>query len=378
MSPYTIESTPINVSKRKYIFLHSPLYCEKCGHVWNSAVPTEQQLHSYYCDQILHCTEDYSPDHRIYMIDKILNMHCGQDIQNNPMLLLDYGSNKQLAFHEKLIRLGMRVFTFDIVDTAQCIPNVDIVTSYFMLEHARTLDEHFSFFNDKLNKDGILIIEVPDSRIYDYDYSGLLYEHQHHFQPSSLNEIALRHNFYNIYLSSRDCSRKFGFLSVYTKHQDKRMISSPVEDVRSKYIAGRRSQSQESTVTNALAEAVSSFLRNKNIKSIYFWGINEYYVNARQMLMDEDRLMNSNMKFFAIDINPEKKNHVLNGDTYIHADDSQDHFMNNSHDSVLIITAVAHREQILNSISFDGVIFIFNPFDRQNMISLLNANDHSR
>jgi len=151
-----------------------------------------------------------------------------------------------------------------------------------------------------------------------------------------------------------------------------------VEDVRSKYIAGRRSQSQESTVTNALAEAVSSFLRNKSIKSIYFWGINEYYVNARQMLMDEDRLMNSNMKFFAIDINPEKKNHVLNGDTYIHADDSQDHFMNNSHDSVLIITAVAHREQILNSISFDGVIFIFNPFDRQNMISLLNANDHSR
>merc|ERR1712159_952756 len=88
-----------------------------------------------------------------------------------------------------------------------------------MLEHALDFNDHLSFFFHSLKPGSFLLIEVPDSRLYANDISGLMYEHQHHFQPSSLNCLVQTLNFKKIYLGKKLSSRNFGFLGIYRKSE---------------------------------------------------------------------------------------------------------------------------------------------------------------
>ena len=66
-----------------------------------------------------------------------------------------------------------------------------------------------------------------------------MYEHQHHFQPSSLNCLLRTLNFKKIYLGKKLSSRNFGFLGIYRKSE-----LAGDKNIKKKFIHGRNKQIQ--------------------------------------------------------------------------------------------------------------------------------------
>ena len=345
IEPYSINSSIFtSKSKRTYEFFHKPFFCEDCGHIFNGTPPNINFLTYYYGDKVAHIAEDFDIDKRIGWIKEFSKPKIGQ-------LLLDFGSNARRGFHETLDEQGFKVTTYDLsTDTEVPKGKFDIITSYFVLEHIVDLDKVFVEFALASNIGTKLIIEVPSVEIYHKDYSGLLYEHQQHFQETSLEALCSRHGYQKIKSCQEYCSRSFGFVAAFEFIGKKDNKNFPIfNDVRSQYIKGRASQ--------ALGESnyPIEFINRNKIKSykiIIFWGINANYESLIRYL-DKKRY-----EIYAIDINIRKKEYLNENVIFFDPEDFLNNyklslldFDNNADNACLIITASEHYLSILKQLN---------------------------
>ncbi|NIA70326.1 class I SAM-dependent methyltransferase [Pelagibius litoralis] len=261
-------------------------------------------MKAYYCDQVIHIAEDYDIEKRISIIQ---NFFRAEQI----VTLLDYGSNSERHFHHRLRQLEWEVDTIDVISDERTLKNkYDIITSYFVLEHILSLDEIFETFRDLSTLQTKLIIEVPGVEIYDRDYSGLLHEHQQHFQITSLQALAARFGFNMLSSSWDDCSRKFGFVSVFefVGHAEKPVLA-PVMDAPSRYMKGRECQVQANTY---YPQKFFEDFGLRRFKVFAIWGINENFEKLMSVLKGG---MES---IVALDMNPDKAGYVDDRSVYFH------------------------------------------------------------
>jgi len=79
--------------------------------------------------------------------------------------------------------------------------NFDVITLWHVLEHVPDIENYFSFFNEKLHKDGLLVIAVPNFKSYDakfYDEHWAAWDvprHLWHFSKNSMKKISHTHGF---------------------------------------------------------------------------------------------------------------------------------------------------------------------------------------
>lgn len=79
--------------------------------------------------------------------------------------------------------------------------NFDVITLWHVLEHVPDIENYFSFFNEKLHKDGLLVIAVPNFKSYDakfYDEHWAAWDvprHLWHFSKNSMQKISQTHGF---------------------------------------------------------------------------------------------------------------------------------------------------------------------------------------
>jgi len=77
----------------------------------------------------------------------------------------------------------------------------DIITMWHVLEHIHELDKIFEFLNDKLNKNGILVLAVPNHNAVERKYFKEKWapydapRHLYHFDDDSLTKLLNKHNF---------------------------------------------------------------------------------------------------------------------------------------------------------------------------------------
>ena len=77
----------------------------------------------------------------------------------------------------------------------------DVITLWHVLEHVADLDNYFSFFNEKLNDDGLLVIAVPNFKSYDAQYYKEFWaawdvpRHLWHFSRTSIQKLSKPHRF---------------------------------------------------------------------------------------------------------------------------------------------------------------------------------------
>ena len=77
----------------------------------------------------------------------------------------------------------------------------DVITLWHVLEHVADLDNYFSFFNEKLNDDGLLVIAVPNFKSYDAQYYKEFWaawdvpRHLWHFSRTSIQQLSKPHGF---------------------------------------------------------------------------------------------------------------------------------------------------------------------------------------
>ena len=79
--------------------------------------------------------------------------------------------------------------------------NYDVITLWHVLEHVPDIENYFSFFNEKLHKDGLLVIAVPNFKSYDAKFYGEHWaawdvpRHLWHFSKNSMQKISQTHAF---------------------------------------------------------------------------------------------------------------------------------------------------------------------------------------
>lgn len=79
--------------------------------------------------------------------------------------------------------------------------NFDVITLWHVLEHVPDIENYFSFFNEKLHKDGLLVIAVPNFKSYDAKFYGEHWaawdvpRHLWHFSKKSMQKISQTHGF---------------------------------------------------------------------------------------------------------------------------------------------------------------------------------------
>lgn len=65
-------------------FFHSPRFCDKCGHIFNSTPPSAQHLYAYYKAKVPMAAEAYNTAKRISVIE-------GSGAGSRKKQLLDFG-----------------------------------------------------------------------------------------------------------------------------------------------------------------------------------------------------------------------------------------------------------------------------------------------
>lgn len=353
IEPYEISSSSYtSITKSIKSFLHLPFFCANCGHIFNACPPDKKTLEDYYKDQYPHFAEDYDVRKRISWISRWVN-------PSRKYSILDYGGNLKRNFYKELVEHGFEVDVIDISTSMQTKSSYDIITSYFLLEHIVDLDETFLAFKSLAQLGSVLILEVPGSEIYDRDCSGLLYEHQQHFNVCSLEVLASRYGFRKLEISWELCSINFGFVASFIYVEDDclpKLIQ--FEDARNNYILGRNMQL---SITTQYPQ--DFYLKNKldKFSVLIFWGINMYFEGILNYVKDAQKII-------ALDSNSDKFSHVNYGiECYL-----PDNFLSNlpkilaSHSGTenmcFIVTASAHSDVICPKIAGLGPkVLVYDP-----------------
>jgi hypothetical protein len=358
MEPYEINSSAYTSKSKSIVtFYHHPLFCSNCGHVFNATPPDKKTLEWYYKDQHIHFAEDFDVNKRVSWINRWRD-------SSRSNTLLDYGANLKRSFHSELEKQGFNVDAIDIATNLDKKSSYDIITSYFLLEHVVDLSDIFLDIKGLARLGTILILEVPTSEIYDRDYSGLLYEHQQHFSIHSLEVLASRFGFKKIEQSSEMCSRNFGFVATFIYVEEPCLsVLAQFEDVRCKYILGRRLQLYSTT-----HYPKEFYFKNKldRYSALIFWGINANFENIFTYI-------DSNQKIIALDSNADKFCHVNSSVKCYSPDFFKSHFFeilneySLSYDDVcFIVTATAHEKVICPQLSnFRAMVLVYDPVQYQ-------------
>ena len=350
-----VSSSFTSLTKRRTTFRQNPFYCSECGHIYNVNQPSKKGLAEYYNDQVDHIAEDFDLSKRVDLISSFKT--------SSNLSMLDYGGNSKRNFHLTLEDMSWSVQIADI-NHDKIFVKFDLLTAYFVFEHLVDLDDTMNLFNKIINNDGIIIIEVPDTNIYKTDYSGLICEHQQHFQISSLTKLFSRFGFSLIFHSEEKCSRTFGFVAVFKKNIIPIVNHIPIvnNNVKNYYQIARKKQIAEKDFPNLF------FKKNLSVnkKGVVFWGVNANLEN----IIDNFKI---NLEYkFAIDINPDK--HACLDKSFIFFEPEEffktileflSHKKINVKDLMFVITATEHYKVIQKELDkVTNEYFLYDPISK--------------
>lgn len=230
--------------------------CNKCGFRFTQDPPSESACGVYYQSEnyVSHSDTSSGFINKLYHI--VRNIMLGKKYQLIKSLggkntLLDMGSGTgyfpdfmrkkgynvtgievdDKARNYSKAKFGLDVFTPEDLKKGIINQSFGFITLWHVLEHLYQPDEYLQLFSKLLEKDGHLIIAVPNQDSYDakvYKAYWAAYDvprHLWHFNPTSLQILAERNGFeiiakksmlfdpfYNAMLSEKYLGRSFGVL----------------------------------------------------------------------------------------------------------------------------------------------------------------------
>lgn len=212
---FTVSQNPFNIVE-----------CTQCSFHFTNPRPTNEKLPDFYksinyishsdtkkgfVSQVYHLVRKYTLNQKLKLlkanvaVGNLLDYGCGTGMflkQANAKGWNSFGtepdegarelsnSNKKLVFGNK-----QELNTFNPLITFNAI------TLWHVLEHVTDLPETLNFFKQKLNKNGVLIIAVPNYNSYDAKHYKALWaaydlpRHLYHFESNTISQLMSQHGF---------------------------------------------------------------------------------------------------------------------------------------------------------------------------------------
>ena len=208
-----------NVRGRKQVWQWSQriVLCPRCGFVFASPEPSEQELIEYYADKYpVHEILDYSSEKRKEFLEKHL-----EGRRRGHYLEIGANANSR-TFHDSIKPLFISLETTDVnpdcqvdqLSLAECrTKQADVIAAYFVLEHIADVRGFLREVHGRLFPGGLFVVEVPDLFDYGRCNAGLAAsEHVNHFTPCTLWRFLVEEKFRIVAGSRFFCSRDYGFV----------------------------------------------------------------------------------------------------------------------------------------------------------------------
>jgi len=195
--------------------------CNQCGLLFTNPRPDSKSLGSYYKSEnyISHTNKSNNPINSIYKLARTQTLKWKYKLINKtqPISLLDYGcgTGHFLNYcHKK--KLNVKGFEPDenartiakneLGDLVYSTPNdinetFDVITLWHVLEHIADLNEVLIWLKNHLNKNGRLIIALPnpasyDAKLFKEEWAAFdVPKHLYHFTKEIVANLANKHNF---------------------------------------------------------------------------------------------------------------------------------------------------------------------------------------
>lgn len=200
--------------------------CKSCGFKFTNPRPEDSVIGNYYkaesyvshsntkkglINKLYHSVRSYTLKRKVAMVNSyvsrgtILDYGCGtgmflracKDNGWNVVGMEPDDSARKLASEQ-----GLNVFSDKgRIQTYISDTQFSAITLWHVLEHVTDMEETLSFFKKRLNKDGILVIAVPNHVSFDAKKYGEFWaaydvpRHIHHFDVKSMSTLLANHGF---------------------------------------------------------------------------------------------------------------------------------------------------------------------------------------
>lgn len=197
--------------------------CMTCQFRFTNPRPADDKLGDYYKseDYISHSNTRKGLVSRLYHLVRSRTLRQKVKLVSRYVsrgTLLDYGCGTGM-FLEAARKGGFSSFGIEPDAGARSIANgmglqvlsdkseldagqrFDVITGWHVLEHVSDLNETVKKLSSHLQKDGYMILAVPNHRSYDADHYGTFWaaydvpRHLYHFDKNSIRNLMARHSF---------------------------------------------------------------------------------------------------------------------------------------------------------------------------------------
>lgn len=200
--------------------------CTECNFKFTSPRPANEDLGNYYksedyishsntkkgiISQLYHLVRNYTLSKKIKLVSQYVSRGTILDYGCGTGMFLNVCKNngwKSLGMEpdDDARKLGMDQGLSIYHDKASLLENInettfDAITLWHVLEHVTDLDDTLNFFKARLNKDGVLIIAVPNHTSYDANYYKEFWaaydvpRHLYHFHKATIEKLLSRFDF---------------------------------------------------------------------------------------------------------------------------------------------------------------------------------------
>lgn len=210
------------VSKEEF----SIVACKSCDFKFTNPRPADEDLGKYYQ------SEDYisHSNTKKGLISQLYHRVRSHTLQTKVQLMaqyvsrgtvLDYGCGTGY-FMEACVKAGWKSFGMEpdrgarkiafesglnvsenkeVLEQKTSDLKFNAITLWHVLEHVTDLEETLKYFRSKLNREGVLIIAVPNHKSFDakvYQENWAAYDvprHLYHFEPATIEKLMLNYGF---------------------------------------------------------------------------------------------------------------------------------------------------------------------------------------
>jgi len=234
-----------------------------------------------------------------------------QKVRDFRRTILEVGSGDG-SFLREVAKLGLTVSGLELNEgareTQEMPAKFEVVVANHVLEHAADPMVFLHHLRSSMTDDGILIIEVPNIRLYNAYSSAVFYEHLSHFSPENLAFLMAKAGFTVLEQEFQQVSRPVGFGVLARRSSRIQSGAAPRE-----YEENRRNYLQAVSALLSREGRYKSFMQNvwmanQNLK-IALWGANAVMLDLLKATAASDL-----GRIVAVDANPERWNTRLHPD----------------------------------------------------------------
>lgn len=340
--------------------------CDKCGFIYYDILSSQKKYDEYYNSYsiyenlgktygaITECMKNmyYEITEEIYSFVKkdsnILDVGCAngylletlRDRGFENLYGLDISDNCLNTVKSK----GFEVYRGGVfVENKEMYDKFDCITCTQVLEHVYDLNGAIKNLKSMLKEEGLLYIEVPDASRYhliaNNPFSHFQYEHIVHFDPTSLTNLALKHNLKVKQVIQRDVN--FNSFSASIPY-----ISIVLQKIKPEYELSNAKNSVKEFIELSrinLNNTIKDFLETN--EPIAIWGL-----GTSAMLILKEGLENCNIEYI-VDTNELKQGMEIYG----YKIDSPDILITKNFKGTILITSSLYEIEIIEQIKAMGL-----------------------